>query len=66
MIFLNIWKGREKEAIIFHFLGGVGIGFLISAWFGTFLGLGIILVLTSLGGHYWAYQRSQRRQGEKI
>lgn len=59
MLSWHIWKGREKEASIFHSIGGIGIGLLISAWFGTFLGLGIILILISLGGHFWAYNRSK-------
>lgn len=56
----NIWKGRERQAFLVHFIGGMGIGLLISAWFGTFLGLGIILVLVSLAGHYWAYNKAKK------
>ena len=55
----DIWKGRERQAVFVHFIGGIGLGLLISAWFGTFLGLGIILVLISAAGHYLAYQKTK-------
>lgn len=55
----KMWRGREFESATFHTIGGIGIGLLISAWFGTFLGLAIIFILISLAGHWWAFNKTK-------
>jgi len=48
-------KSRNNQIALFHWVGGAGVGFLISAIWGNFLVLGIILVLISLVWHIWFY-----------
>lgn len=55
----KMWKGREFESATFHTLGGIGVGLLISAIWGEFIGLAVILVVISLAGHWWAFQKTK-------